>query len=434
AEIMKGFDLKSAAEELKKLIRGDEEQKKQIILKQEGICSILIALIHDRSDDKLRKEIINCGIIDSLLYIFSSRTNESNTITRPYTQCFCDIIHPSNNENNQLVYDKKPYHGLIKLLSNTNDEILEDAVRSLNYIICDGILTKSTSTSSSHPHYAEIEACQGSQKLFQLFKLSKNKTIVNNAALCIGNMFKDHEIPNKDSMRELIIAHLKCLLYNSDQQNREDARISLLILIENQSNRSEILKNQFLKKIADELNQEFKGNKQQNEIILQQQDNDCLFLISMLDNRKDDILRKDVINSAGQNKTLQSSNNPEYTEFVRCKGIDRLSSLFMKHQSKAIVDHSALCLAYLYRTQTVPQKDIGIIKHLKSLVTSPSQSINNAAVNYLNFLAYNDDNRAEIMKGFDLKSAAEELKKLIRGDEEQKKQIILKQEGICSIL
>ncbi|KAA6378845.1 MAG: hypothetical protein EZS28_025628 [Streblomastix strix] len=242
AEIMKDVDLDQVANNLRKKLDGNEKQQKQIKIQQDGDCWILASILSERKDDELRLRIINSGIVDTLLSIFLTR--DLNTITHAFSQAFFILTTKSSNEFKQSLYEKHPYPALIKLLNHSNNEIVDDSITSIYNILIVGINT--TSISEKHPHFAEIQSCDGIRKLFDLFKRNditkRNKNITSR---CLGNLFRAQEIPNKE-MKTEIIAHLKALLNDPDDWEKITAKKTLKGLSQNAANRTEVEKDGFI--------------------------------------------------------------------------------------------------------------------------------------------------------------------------------------------
>ncbi|KAA6361123.1 MAG: hypothetical protein EZS28_043350, partial [Streblomastix strix] len=212
AEIMKDVDLDQIANNLQKKLDGNEEQQKQIQIQQDGDCWILASILSEREDDELRLRIINSGIVDALLNIFLTR--DLNTITRAFSQAFFVLTTNSSDEIDQSLYEKHPYPALIRLLNHPNNDITDDTISSIYNIMILG--TDTTSISEKHPHFAEIQSCDGIRKFFDLFKRNDiTKRIKNITSRCLGNLFRAQEIPDKQ-LRTEIIAHLKALLKDPD--------------------------------------------------------------------------------------------------------------------------------------------------------------------------------------------------------------------------
>ncbi|KAA6394251.1 MAG: hypothetical protein EZS28_010226 [Streblomastix strix] len=236
---MKGIDMKSIAEELRKPYDGTLEQKKEIQNKQEGKCNILYAIIHDRNDDEIRKTIINSGIVDYLFFIFDTR--DLSSITIPYVDVIRQLTAGSD-EVRLLLYSKKPYPYLLRLLNHQDNQVLLYTINSIFNILLTG--SNTTSSSSLHPHFDRMSTYGGIEKLYSLFKRTDiNKEIKDTTAICIGELFNKAQIPH--SMRTEIISYLKTLINDSDKWTKNSSRITLKNLAQNSVNKSEIEKGGF---------------------------------------------------------------------------------------------------------------------------------------------------------------------------------------------
>ncbi|KAA6381976.1 MAG: hypothetical protein EZS28_022498 [Streblomastix strix] len=242
AEIMKDVDLNQIANNLRKKLYGNEEQQKQIKIQQDGDCWILASILSERKDDEIRLRIINSGIVDALLHIFLTR--DLKIITHAFSQAFFVLITKSSDEFKQSLYEKHPYPALIRLLNHQNIDIADDSITSIFNIMILG--TDTTSISEQHPHFVEIQSCDGIRKLFDLFKRNDiTKHIKDTTSRCIGFLFRSQEIPDKQMQTE-IIAHLKALLNDSDDWGKNAAKNAIKYLSQNAANRTEIEKDGFV--------------------------------------------------------------------------------------------------------------------------------------------------------------------------------------------
>ncbi|KAA6363442.1 MAG: hypothetical protein EZS28_041031 [Streblomastix strix] len=231
-EIMKAIDMKSIAEELRQPNVGTLEQNKQIQNKQEGKCNLLYAIIKNRSDDEIRKTIINSGIVDSLFFIFDTR--DLSSITIPYVDVIQQLTVGSI-EVRLLLYSKKPYPYLLRLLNHSNNEVILYTIYSIVNILLTGFNT--TSSSSLHPHFDQMSTYGGIEKLYSLFKRTDvNQKIKDITAICIGKLFNKAQIPH--SMRTEIISHLMSIVGDSDTLTQDTSRIILGNLAQNSENRT----------------------------------------------------------------------------------------------------------------------------------------------------------------------------------------------------
>ncbi|KAA6361752.1 MAG: hypothetical protein EZS28_042721, partial [Streblomastix strix] len=92
SEILNLEQFQQIEKDLKQPIEGTKDQKKQIIQKQEIDCLLLYSVLHGREDFKLRRDLINAGIIDVLLQIFAKR--DLDDITYPFTNAFFVFTYP----------------------------------------------------------------------------------------------------------------------------------------------------------------------------------------------------------------------------------------------------------------------------------------------------------------------------------------------------
>ncbi|KAA6368677.1 MAG: hypothetical protein EZS28_035796, partial [Streblomastix strix] len=242
--------------------------------------------------NELRKQIISSGVVESLLFIYTKR--DLNSITQTNSETFIDLIQNSSDEVKLLIYNKKPYPGLIRLLEHSNDKIASDAIKSIFLLLEAG--SDTTSDKDPHPHFESMQESNGIQKIFALFQKNQSKYSRVWAVICIGYLFRAQQITDQ-IMRKEIISHLKSLLSDSDVWVKYRAKDALYYLAQNDTNRSQIMKNFNLKTIANNLQKELKGTKNEKKGILQKQETDLLLLSSVLHSREDFQLRQDAINA-----------------------------------------------------------------------------------------------------------------------------------------
>ncbi|KAA6364344.1 MAG: hypothetical protein EZS28_040129, partial [Streblomastix strix] len=171
-------------------LSGTEQQNNQLIQLQETKCNNIVRKFKNVVDDEGRKLAIRAGIAESLTYIYETR--ELSTITQPYSAAYRFIAKPSSVEVRQLLYSKKPYPGLIRLLEHQDSEIVDHAVVTIYNILVSGISTNDTKPST---HFDDIQACDGIDKIFDLFKNNISKYSKDLASICIGRIFKATQLP-----------------------------------------------------------------------------------------------------------------------------------------------------------------------------------------------------------------------------------------------
>ncbi|KAA6385992.1 MAG: hypothetical protein EZS28_018481, partial [Streblomastix strix] len=237
SEFLNEKELSQIEQDLKQPIEGTEEQKKSILQKQESDLLLLQSVLQDRDDNELRKRIISSDVIESLLFIYTNR--DLNSITRTYSLTFIYLTNNSSDEIKLLLLEKKPYPGLVRLLEHTDDSIASYAIISIFLLLESG--SNSTPEADPHPHYDSIQALDGINKIYALFQKNGSKYSKDRAAICIGCLFRAHEITDP-VMRLEIINHLKCLLNDSDKLVKYSARNALYYLAQNDTIRSEIIK------------------------------------------------------------------------------------------------------------------------------------------------------------------------------------------------
>ncbi|KAA6384299.1 MAG: putative serine/threonine-protein kinase Nek3 [Streblomastix strix] len=285
------INFKKVVDMLQQPFIGTEEQKKKIQKDQETFCIVVLAITDESKTDDIRKAMINAGVIDALLRIFETR--DLSTITRRYSAAFY-IMTPTSDEVGLMLYDRKPYPGLIRLLEHKETDVVSNAITSINNILAceDNYSTKSP----THPHFNTMNQCGGIQKLFALFQRNLNKRTRDHAAICLGILFRAREIPDQN-MRRSLIAHFMSLLKDQDDQLKRLSRSILRGISRNTVNRAEIMKGDFLNTLVTELKKPLVGNEQQKKEIMSLQENQCLIILALQEGPEDDELRKVIINA-----------------------------------------------------------------------------------------------------------------------------------------
>ncbi|KAA6363667.1 MAG: hypothetical protein EZS28_040806, partial [Streblomastix strix] len=282
--------LESVIQDLRLPFVGTQHQKDQIQQKQEKSCRILIKKLRNKEDNEGRRLTVQIGVVDELLNIFLTRRLES--ITLAYIFAFHYLLFPCSDQIQQQIYLKHPYPSLIRLLEHPDEEIVNNAIISIFYIQLCGLNTQSST--EQHPHYEAIASNQGIEKIFNLFQRNVSKYSKDCAAICLGFLFRYREITN-ELMRREIINHLITFVSDVNSWIKDAAINAITSLSMNQTNLTEILRENLLAIITNELRKELEGTEEQIEQIKLNQENICNLLIAILENRKDDELRRQII-------------------------------------------------------------------------------------------------------------------------------------------
>ncbi|KAA6368938.1 MAG: hypothetical protein EZS28_035535, partial [Streblomastix strix] len=283
-EILKYIDLKKIEQDLKQPFVGTQQLQKSIIQKQETHLLLLSSVLEFRNDNEFRKQIISSDVIET------------------------------SDEIKLLIYSKKPYPGLIRLLEHTDDNIASVSIILIFFLL--GAASNTTPISDPHPHYDSIQACDGINKIFALFQKNVSKFRRDRSAICIGFLFRAQQITDQ-ILRNEIISHLKSLLNDSDAQIKDCAKNALKYLAQDKSNRSEIMKGFNLTAITNNLQKELKGTKNEKKEILQKQETDLLLLSSVLHSREDFQFLSDAINTGIIDILLQIFASRDLEEITR---------------------------------------------------------------------------------------------------------------------
>ncbi|KAA6396604.1 MAG: putative MAP kinase kinase family domain protein [Streblomastix strix] len=297
-------------DDLLKPISGTQSQKQEIIKEQEQGCDYIIWRFEDQEDEEGRREAIKDGLIEGLNYALQN--HELNSISRKYSEAFHHLTKTSD-QIDLLIYQKQPFQGLLRLLEHPESLIVGDAINSIICVLMSG--TDTTSIKQQHPHFTSIQQYDGIRKMFQLFNKNKDKHSKDRASICIGYLFRSQEIADS-SMRVQIIKHLISLLSDADKWTKLVSKLALNQLAQNTVNRSEIVKYVDLKKIEQDLKQAVKGNEQQKQSILQQQESDIFLLYALIYEIEDDQFRLQIISSSIIDSILAIFTNRELSQIT----------------------------------------------------------------------------------------------------------------------
>ncbi|KAA6391400.1 MAG: hypothetical protein EZS28_013074 [Streblomastix strix] len=229
------------AKEMKKPFGKDEQENKQIEERVEEICELIRDTFKDKEDERGRKNSIQGGIAEAFIFIFTQWPLDK--IMKVHSKAFLYLTYPSNIQIKLLLFEKKPFASLLRLLDHTNRYVVDDAIASIINIILGG--TNITEISEPHPHYTAMDELGGFDKIFELFNRNLSKYTRDSSAICIGRFFRAQEIPDL-VMRQEIIQHLKTLANGQEGIEKNVAKYTLKGLSQNAVNRVEIEKDGFV--------------------------------------------------------------------------------------------------------------------------------------------------------------------------------------------
>ncbi|KAA6387737.1 MAG: hypothetical protein EZS28_016736 [Streblomastix strix] len=132
----------------------------------------------------------------------------------------------------------------------------------------------------------------------------------------------------------------------------------------------------------------------------------------------------------------KNSEHPYFESIISINGGNKIFSLFQRADvDNEIRNISAICIGRLFKSQGLPETmKQPIIDHLKSIVLDQDEWARSQSVLSIGYLAQDEDNYTEIMKGFDLFAIISDLRLPIIGNEEQRKLIQLKKNLDCVLL
>ncbi|KAA6392871.1 MAG: hypothetical protein EZS28_011602 [Streblomastix strix] len=229
---------------------GSKDQKTKI-KEQSEVLSIIISQTYQLDDDdEGKKRTIVSGIAEGLLQILQNYPLRE--ITENNSKAYRHLAYTSD-ENKRLLYQKDPLPVMIRLLDHTESKIVNHAIVT----ICNFLYSEVDQQENKiHPHFQDLNKCDGINRMYQLFKKGPYKYSRDRAAIAIGLVLRSQEInvpvPAKQkgnanaSMKQEVIAHLKMLMLDDPEQWIKDAaKDALKGLAKNEANRVEISKGGF---------------------------------------------------------------------------------------------------------------------------------------------------------------------------------------------
>ncbi|KAA6363773.1 MAG: hypothetical protein EZS28_040700, partial [Streblomastix strix] len=295
--------LKKIGEDLKKLVTGTDEQKKEILQFQENDSKLISRTFEPKQEDEIKKRVIESGIVEGFISIFEKQ--ELSTIVRASSQAFIRLLIDSSDEVKLLVKQLKPFPGLFRLFDHTSNMIVSDAIGSIYLLLYMGIL--STSEADPHPHFDAVQACDGVKKIYAIFQNKQGEYERIRSSLSIGLLYRARECTDVVMLKD-IFTYLKTYFNSSTSWIKERANTALKYLIQNKDQ---------LKYFEQILKLSVEGTEDQRKIILQKQESVCFLLSLITENRNDDDLRRRIIQSSIMESLLFVFANRELTSITR---------------------------------------------------------------------------------------------------------------------
>ncbi|KAA6368320.1 MAG: hypothetical protein EZS28_036154 [Streblomastix strix] len=158
------------------------------------------------------KQAIEAGTVDVLLRLLSTQPLERISLSHIFA--FFIFTNSSSDEIGEMLYNRNPCISLIHLFDHQDFFIINRAAISMFNLLNNDARTRPST--AQHPHYQNMIACGGIQKLFLQSKKYAYKDIKISTSLCIGHLFRAKGITYKLIRRE-IISNLKMLMNERDQ-------------------------------------------------------------------------------------------------------------------------------------------------------------------------------------------------------------------------
>ncbi|KAA6392497.1 MAG: hypothetical protein EZS28_011979 [Streblomastix strix] len=170
------------------------------------------------------------------------KTQPLETISNTNILAFIQFNKTCSDEVRQLLFQLKPYPALIHLFDHSDILVVGNSIISIHNILICGY--KSDNTPEQHDHFDIMIEIDGIKMIFDLFKRNVSKFSKDRAAICLGMLFKAREITNLE-MKQSVIAHLKTLINDTDEWQKDAAKRRLKFLAYNAVNKAEIEKDGF---------------------------------------------------------------------------------------------------------------------------------------------------------------------------------------------
>ncbi|KAA6402538.1 MAG: hypothetical protein EZS28_001931 [Streblomastix strix] len=161
-------------------------------------------------------------------------------------------------------------------------------------------------------------------------------------------------------------------------------------------------------------------------------------LFRLLDHQNSDVVLHAIttigsILQGGIGTTKESEQNPHFQSVEEYGGKQKIFSLFQTTSDKVFKDKTAIFIGRLFKARPIQDKQIlqSVISHLKSITSALDEWTRSQSILAIYYLASNEDNYNEIMKGFDPLAVIQDLRLPIFGNEEERKQIQNKKNIDC---
>ncbi|KAA6392667.1 MAG: hypothetical protein EZS28_011805 [Streblomastix strix] len=220
---------------------GTQQQIEQIRQQKINTVQKIITLLIGQSDDDLRREAVEVGIIDAIIKILNNWPLDKIGISLLWG--FFNFTYPCCIEVKSLITAKNPYPAFVRLFDHPDTLIIERAV--LLFFNAAVAAASQVPNQTTHSHFQIITNCNGINKLYALFKRNINPYIQKYIAFSFAMLYQAREIPDATARRE-IIAYIKPLSRDSDKWTSFSASWILDYIAQNAVNRAEILKDGFV--------------------------------------------------------------------------------------------------------------------------------------------------------------------------------------------
>ncbi|KAA6384441.1 MAG: hypothetical protein EZS28_020033 [Streblomastix strix] len=210
---------------LKTPLTEDIEENKEVMEYQEIGAKLLKRMFLGEDGLESLNQAIIYGVVEGFLFAFEKR--ELNSITQPITDTFKHLTS-STNEIKQLLVSKEPFIGLTRLLEHSNASVIDDAINSIYSLVTEVGIT--SSETSPHPNFSEIQICGGIDKILNLFQRNISKIQKDLSAVCLGFLFRERDFTDQQLLFD-IQSHLK-LQKDDLMMNCEKGLLNLELLMD----------------------------------------------------------------------------------------------------------------------------------------------------------------------------------------------------------
>ncbi|KAA6393005.1 MAG: hypothetical protein EZS28_011470 [Streblomastix strix] len=114
----------------------EDEQMVGIKATNSSYASLISYALDQDDSDEGKLELIQAGISKALLFLFENW--EMEDLSYQYSKVFLQLTQGDDKNKHQLLYEGDPFPGLTRLFDHEEDEVVQDAIRSITNIVIAG--------------------------------------------------------------------------------------------------------------------------------------------------------------------------------------------------------------------------------------------------------------------------------------------------------